>query len=154
MESKNALHDFFLPAPTPARTSSWLIGTSSSYRQNARRDYLSVAKQKRPGRKKIRKAIGQQLRYLRRNLGHIDSLLDCDALLLSLLSRANYKCLLVIRTLYEQQLHMYETRSHKVPGRIVSIRPTPASQSLNHTRVHETLFQEALNTHLSRRRML
>ena len=75
-----------------------------SYRQNARRDYLSVAKQKRPGRKKIRKAIGKQLRYLRRNLGHIDGLLDCDALLLSLLSRADYKCLLVIRTLYEQQL--------------------------------------------------
>ena len=92
-----------------------------SYRQNARRDYLSVAKQKRPGRKKIRKAIGKQLRYLRRNLGHIDGMLDCDALLLSLLSRSDYKRLLVIRTLYEQQLHMYETRSHKVPGRIVSI---------------------------------
>ena len=92
-----------------------------SYRQNARKDYLSVAKQKRPGRKKIRKAIGKQLGYLRRNLGHIDGLLDCDALLLSLLSRSDYKRLLVIRALYEQQLRMYETRSHKVPGRIVSI---------------------------------
>jgi hypothetical protein len=31
-----------------------------------------VAKQKKPGAKKFRKAIGQQLNYLKRNLKHIE----------------------------------------------------------------------------------
>jgi len=92
-----------------------------TYRQNARKDYLCVAKQKKPGRKKIHKAIGQQLNYLRRNLGHIDRMLDHEPVLLSLLPRYEYKCLLVIRTLYEQQLKMYTERSHQIPDRIVSI---------------------------------
>jgi IS5 family transposase len=46
-----------------------------TYRQKARKHYLSVAKQKSPGAKKIRKSIGQQLNYIKRNLGHIDQLL-------------------------------------------------------------------------------
>lgn len=92
-----------------------------TYRKNARKDYLAVAKQKKPGRKKVRKAIGQQLRYVRRNLGHIDSMLDQDALLLSSLSPYMYKCLLVIHTLYDQQLKMYENRTHSIADRIVSI---------------------------------
>ena len=47
-----------------------------TYRQEARARYLCVVKQKKPGAKKIRKAIGQQLRYLRRNPAHIDRMLD------------------------------------------------------------------------------
>ena len=43
-----------------------------TYCQKARKDYLAVAKQKRPGYKKVRKAIGKQLCYLRRNLQNID----------------------------------------------------------------------------------
>jgi len=43
-----------------------------TYREKARKAYLAVAKQKKPGAKKIRKAIGQQLRYLRRNLSTIE----------------------------------------------------------------------------------
>jgi len=35
-----------------------------TYRQKARRQFLAVAKQKKPGIKKIRKAIGQQLRFI------------------------------------------------------------------------------------------
>ena len=47
-----------------------------TYRLNARKDYLALVKQRRPGNKKRRKAVGQQLRYLRRNLGHIEAMLD------------------------------------------------------------------------------
>ena len=43
-----------------------------AYRQKVRKAYLAVAKQKKPGYKKTRKAIGQQLRYLKWNLGYID----------------------------------------------------------------------------------
>lgn len=91
-----------------------------TYRQKARRQYLSVAKQKKLGAKKIRKAIGQQLRYIKRNLGHIATMLDNGASL-SRLSGYELKCLQVIHELHRQQSHMHETRTHSIPGRIVSI---------------------------------
>lgn len=90
------------------------------YREKARRQYLAVAKQKRPGARKIRKAIGQQLRFLKRDLGHIDTMLGKGARV-SLLSRYERRCLKTIRILYRQQLTMYEERIHTVADRIVSI---------------------------------
>jgi len=90
-----------------------------TYRHKARKAYLAVAKQKKPGVKKIRKAIGQQLRYLKRNLGHIERMAE-EGLLLYLDKRL-YRLLLVIKELYRQQLWMYENRTHSVADRIVSI---------------------------------
>jgi len=90
-----------------------------TYRQKARRAYLAVAKQKKPGYKKIRKAIGQQLRYLKRNLGHIDRMVDEG--LLKCLDKRLYRLLLVIKELYRQQHWMYERHTHKVGDRIVSL---------------------------------
>ena len=58
-----------------------------TYRQKARKQYLSVAKQKKPGAKKFRKAIGQQLNYLKRNLGHIEKMTSSQPGLLSSLKR-------------------------------------------------------------------
>ena len=92
-----------------------------TYRQKARKQYLSVAKQKKPGAKKIRKAIGQQLNYLKRNLGHLVGMTESHPGMLGRLSRYDYKCLLVIHTLYEQQRQMHTQRVHSVPDRIVSI---------------------------------
>ncbi len=99
-----------------------LIGTQKkprTYRQKARKDYLAVAKQKRPGYKKVRKAIGKQLCYLRRNLKNIDQMAS-DGLLMYL-NKRQYRNLLVIKELFRQQLYMYENRTHKVADRIVSI---------------------------------
>lgn len=90
-----------------------------TYRRKARRDYLAVAKQKKPGYKKIRKVIGKQLRYLKRNLHHIEKFISSG--LLHRLGPGMYRNLLVINELYRQQLWMYEKRSHKMSGRIVSI---------------------------------
>jgi hypothetical protein len=90
-----------------------------TYRQKARKAYLAVAKQKKPGYKKIRKAIGQQLRYLKRNLGYIDRM--AGAGLLKFLDRRLYRLLLVTKELYRQQYWMYENRTHKVSDRIVSL---------------------------------
>ena len=92
-----------------------------TYRQKARKQYLAVAKQKKPGAKKIRKAIGQQLNYLQRNLRHITKMTEAHPGMLGRLLRYDYKCLLVIHTLYEQQRQMHTQRVHKVPDRIVSI---------------------------------
>ena len=45
-----------------------------TYRRNARKDFLSVAKKKRVTRREIKKALGKQLRYLRRDLAYIKML--------------------------------------------------------------------------------
>ncbi len=47
-----------------------------TYRENARKAYLAVVKLRRPGRKTLRRGIKQQLQYLRRNLKHIEGLLE------------------------------------------------------------------------------
>lgn len=103
------------------RTRGGPVKKPRTYRQNARKQYLAVAKQKKPGAKKIRKAIGQQLNYLKRNLGHIATMVELHPGMLGQLDRYDYKCLLVIHTLYEQQRQMHELRTHTVADRIVSI---------------------------------
>lgn len=90
-----------------------------TYRQKARKDYLALAKQKKPAHKKIRKAIGKQLRYLKRNLQTIEKMAQKG--LLGYLSRREYRNLLVVQELYRQQLWMYENHSNKISDRIVSI---------------------------------
>ncbi len=90
-----------------------------TYRQKARKDYLAVAKQKKSGHKKILKAIGKQLRYLKRNLKTIAK--GVEEGLLWRLSKRMHRNLLVIQELYRQQLWMYENRSNKIADRIVSI---------------------------------
>ena len=90
-----------------------------TYRRKARKSYLAIAKQKKPGLKKIRKAIGRQLRYLRRNLGHIERMAEEG--LLYYLNKRQYRLLLVIKELYRQQLWMYENHKHSISDRIVSI---------------------------------
>jgi hypothetical protein len=46
-----------------------------TYRKVARKAYLKVAQNRNPSKKAIRKGVGQQLRYVGRNLKHIDVLL-------------------------------------------------------------------------------
>jgi len=91
-----------------------------TYRRKARRQYLAVAKQRKPKAKVLRKAIGQQLGYLRRNLNHIDALLAAGASL-SLLSARQYRLLLVVSEVVRQQQLMYDNRIHRVDDRIVSL---------------------------------
>ena len=90
-----------------------------TYRQNARQDYLRVAKSKKPRSQKLRQGIGKQLRYLRRNLDAIADLAQEGLLVTLPLKR--YRQLLVIQELYRQQLWMYMHRQHRIPDRIVSI---------------------------------
>jgi len=93
-----------------------------TYRQKARRAFLAIAKQRKPSKKKRRRAIKQQLQYLRRNLKHIDNMLSCwpvnaPSPLPSRLLRAYW----VIQHVYEQQSEMYRTHSKRCDDRIVSI---------------------------------
>jgi hypothetical protein len=94
-----------------------------TYREKARRKFLAFIKKKKPGRKGVRKAVKQQLGYLKRNFKAIDHLLQThsSAQPLTLLSRRQYKNLLVSREVYRQQLEMFEKSTHRVDNRIVSV---------------------------------
>ena len=91
-----------------------------TYRREARTAYLQIAKQRQPNRKKIRKALRQQLGYVRRNLAHIDTLIAAGAKL-SELKKSLYRNLLVVSEVYRQQQWMYEQGGHRIDDRIVSI---------------------------------
>jgi len=90
-----------------------------TYKKRARKDYLSVAKQRKAGARKIRKAVGKQLGYVKRDLKIIENLLTQSSL--SLLSKDEYRQLLVIHELYRQQAEMYKKKTHRIDHRIVSI---------------------------------
>ena len=90
-----------------------------TYREIARKEYLKVAQKKHKTKKEIRHALRKQLCYLKRNIKYVHQLLkDLDTIPLS---KKDYKYLLVIQTLYEQQKLMYDSKTHSVEDRIVSI---------------------------------
>jgi len=90
-----------------------------TYRKIARKRYLHTAQKKNKSHKTIRQAVGGQLGYLARNLRSINKLLNSyDQIPLQ---DKEYKYLLVINTVYQQQKEMYDNRTHQVDYRIVSI---------------------------------
>ncbi len=90
-----------------------------TYRKVARKEYLQTAQKKSPQHKTIRKAVGKQLRYLRRNLKSIDKMLDRRQVFP--LDYREQRQLMIIHTLYQQQSEMYEEKKHSIADRIVSI---------------------------------
>ena len=91
-----------------------------TYRKIARIDYLAVAKQRRPKRNKKIQAIKKQLQYLKRNLAHIEKLIELGATLQNL-SKQQYKLLLVCHEVYRQQSWMYQHKTNRTDDRIVSL---------------------------------
>lgn len=91
-----------------------------TYRRKARKAYLSIAKQKNPLKKKRRKAIKQQLQFLKRNLTHIDDLLDlvADERALTDHQRRQHW---IIQEAYRQQYEMLRSGEQRCDNRIVSI---------------------------------
>jgi len=93
-----------------------------TYREKARKAFLAVVKQRRPGAKKLRRGIKQQLQYLRRNLGHIEQLLTHwpEGTKLPLPHWLLYRYW-VIQHLYQQQWEMNQTKTRRWDHRIVCI---------------------------------
>jgi hypothetical protein len=93
-----------------------------TYRQKARKAYLSVVKRRRPAGKVLRRGLKQQLQYLRRNLGHIERLLEHWPIgaELPLPGWLLYRYW-VIQYVYAQQLEMYQNKIRRCDHRIVSI---------------------------------
>ena len=81
---------------------------------------MKVAKKRRLSRKERTEAIAKQLQYIKRNLFHIEKLINSGADLSSL-NPSQYKILLVVTEVYRQQLWMYENESNRIDDRIVSI---------------------------------
>lgn len=92
--------------------------TPRMYRENARKDYMSLAKCRKRPAKRVRKAVRQQLQYVRRDLKYVDDLLDTDDVKLT---EKQSELLDVIRKIYEQQKFMFDNKTHSVEDRIVSI---------------------------------
>ena len=88
----------------------------------AKNQYNSFSKTRKKSKKQINQVKKQQLQYLRRNLGYIDEIIKRhpkeweDAL-----TKWQRERLTVVRTLYSQQLEMYESHTNRVDDRIVSL---------------------------------
>lgn len=90
-----------------------------TYRNKAHKAYLAIAKQRHPGASKRRKAVGQQLRFVARDLKTIQTLKAKASL--TLLPAVHYRLLLIISELYRQQQWMYDHRKNRIEDRIVSL---------------------------------
>ena len=86
-----------------------------TYRETARKLYLQTAQKKVKSKKEIRKAVKKQLNFLKRNITILHKLLDAYQGIP--LGRYQYKYFLVIQTLYDQQVQMYQSRhaQHRSP---------------------------------------
>ncbi len=92
-----------------------------TYRQKARKEYLTATKQRKKRKKTIRQALRKQLSYVGRNLKTIEKLLDEKDSKVFPLAHKYQKMYWVIQELYRQQKQMYDEKAHKIVGRIVSV---------------------------------
>ncbi len=87
------------------------------YRERARRDFLRLSKSKKRSAKAVRLAIRKQLQYIRRDIGYVVKLVQNGAKL----SPKQADRLNIVTTVYEQQRIMFESGTHSIPRRIVSL---------------------------------
>ncbi|MCB0838345.1 MAG: transposase [Bacteroidetes bacterium] len=109
-----------------------------TYRRVAQKHYLALAKKRKKSQKALRKGIGRQLRYLRRNIQTIDALFEELPKKPFPLRFRDLKLFWVIRLLYDQQLYMYQHRVKSHPDRIVNlyqpyVRPIPRGKDKGKT---------------------
>ena len=94
-----------------------------TYRRKAHNEYLAFAKKRNPRKQAIKRARGKQLRYLRRNLKHINRMLDK-------IEQAGQRCqwehrdwrrFWVLAEVYRQQDIMHRDGRRRIDDRIVNI---------------------------------
>ena len=87
--------------------------------KNARAKYLKVAKQRKPRKRQIQRAIKEQLSYVEKNLRALDNLNNEE---LAVLQAKHWGRMHTIRKVWEQQSVMAQKQTHTVEDRIVSLR--------------------------------
>lgn len=94
-----------------------------TYRREAKRRSINFSKKRRKGKKEVRKAIKEQLGYLRRNIKTLNNMLDK-------MEGAELACpwphplrrrFWIIQEIYRQQLEMFQDGRRRVDDRLVSI---------------------------------
>lgn len=91
------------------------------YRINARKKYLNIAKKKKRTYKIIRKAVGQQLNYVNRDLKQLELLLKDYNNTDWIFTKHELKYVQVINEVYAQQKQMHVAKTRSTSNRIVSI---------------------------------
>lgn len=88
-----------------------------TYRKKARKDFLNTSKAKRKTAKVVRKAIGKQLNYIKRDLGYINTMVESG----KGLSKKEMEILKIVTEVYTQQKEMFDNHKHSVANRIVNL---------------------------------
>lgn len=93
-----------------------------TYKHEARKEYLQLKTKKlMRNSKNMRKGIKTQLGYVKRDLGYLEAVLEKHPTALSSLKRRDLELYETIQVAYEQQRSMFESGTHSVKDRIVSI---------------------------------
>ena len=94
---------------------------SPTYREEVKDRYNSFSKSRKKTKKSIRKAIMQQLGYMKRDLKIIDQIAVLHPEYLQVLSKWEQEWLAVIRILYAKQQEMFSTNIQRVEDRIINL---------------------------------
>lgn len=93
-----------------------------TYRITAKKQYNGFSKARKKTHKSIRTCKRQQLNYLRRNLKYINEIIQKHPdEWREALTQWEIERLAVIRTLYDQQRTMFDTKTNRIDDRIVSL---------------------------------
>lgn len=95
-----------------------------TYRRNARKEYLAVAKKRNKTKRELRVNLGKQIRYVKRNIATIEKMLDKvekegDGRFP--LKHRDQRIFWVIQHIFDQQNYMYQNKVHSCSDRIVNI---------------------------------
>lgn len=115
--------------------------------KTARKSYLSLAKSKKWTETNCRKAISDQLRYIKLATKRLEALKQQVPNYEQLFPEWLRRCLEVIPRVYAQQKQMYDTHSHKCEDRIVSLEQPHVRPIQRGKRPNPTEFGQKL--HLS-----
>lgn len=116
-----------------------------TYRRQARKRYLALAKNRNPGSKLRRKGIREQLQYLCRNFRHIEALLDHIGSRSFPLSSVQQRRYWIIQHVHDQQNSMYNDRKRRCDDRIVSIHQPQVRPIIRGKASHKVEFGSKLS---------
>ena len=89
-------------------------------RKKARKGYLTIAKQRKPRRNRIRKAVREQLECVEKNVESIEKIILNIGI--EAFGITNWAKFLTLQDVVTQQRWHYDNPGKPVPGRIVSVR--------------------------------
>lgn len=123
-----------------------------TYRELARKDFLNAIKKKTKSFKEIYNWNGSQIRYLKRNNEHIQSLLKGYQTkgLDHCLKQSDLMYIQTLQTVYQQQETLHRTQTRSIENRIVNIhqphiRPIKRGKAANKTEFGSKLHVSLVN---------